>query len=108
MTWLNLSAFVVGGLVRLIKSDRFDQILASYNLPMIPTRILPWLSLGLGVLAGVVAALTNHMPWPDAIEQGINSGLVAIAGHELLIESLRNGTELPAREPVVNNIKVVS
>lgn len=96
MTWLSLSSIAIGAAVRLIKSDRLDAVLARYNIPMVPRRALPWISLVLGIGAGVVAALTRHLGWSEALQEGLVSGALSIAGHELFVESIRDGKEVGA------------
>jgi hypothetical protein len=86
--WAALCALLAGVLVRLSKSDN----LVPLN---IPARLRPWIPVVFGVFGAVAEALANGKPWSQAIVAGIFVALAPIAGHELLVESLRGGKELP-------------
>lgn len=85
IAWFSLTAIVIGGIVRLLKSDT--------PLPTVPPRLRPWLALGLGLLAGVLQAVTTGTPWLQALGSGFSAAVTAITGHELVVESLRGGVE---------------
>jgi hypothetical protein len=83
--WMALVAFVVGLVVRIVKSDKVDEALAFMGLPSIPKRALPWISLALGLLAGVIEAKVAGASWDAAAlagAWGLVSGGVAVAGNE--------------------------
>lgn len=86
--WLPLSAFGIGLVVRLLKSDTV--------LPInIPPKYRLWLALGLGVVAGVLDKAAQGIDWPTAIVGGLVAGGMAVIGHDGIVESLRGGKEIP-------------
>lgn len=96
---LALAALVIGAVVRAVKSDTLDAGLERLGLPPVPKLALPWLAVGLGVLGGVVDAFRSGTPWQGAIVEGLLgalAGTTAVAGHQLVIESLRGGREMLA------------
>lgn len=89
LAWIGLSALVIGLLVRLLKSDT--------PLPFsIPAKWRPVAAIALGLLSGVLHALSTGTPWRDALVGGLSAGMVAIVGHDVGIESIRGGVELGA------------
>jgi hypothetical protein len=87
--WVALSALVIGLLVRLLKEDtRFPPF-------AIPARWRPVLAVGLGVVSGVLQAASTGTPWRDAVLGGLVSAFLAIAGHETVVNSLRDGKDVP-------------
>ncbi len=85
--WVPAGALAIGIVVRLLKSDTI--------LPTLPAK---WRLVLVGVLSiGLVALnkIAAGMPWPKAIEYAVLSALIAVAAHELLIERLRDGKEIP-------------
>lgn len=86
--WPIVAAFVVGAIVRLVKSDK---------VPVnVPSRWRPLLALALGVLSGAAEAVIAGTQWPDALLGGVISALVASGGHEVIIEAIRGGREVGA------------
>lgn len=87
-SWLALSAFVVGAIVRAVKAGWWPQ----------PLRVAPkyreLTALALGALSGVLEAAAAGTPWKEAVARGVVSGAIAILGHHVLIEWLRGGREL--------------
>lgn len=87
--WVGLAALVIGLIVRLLKEDtRFPPF-------ALPARWRPLLAMGLGLASGVLQAVATGTPWRDAIVGGIVSGALAIAGHGTVVESARNGKDIP-------------
>lgn len=87
-------SLAIGALIAALKSDTLNAQLARLSLPPIPKPALPWLSLALGLAAGVVAALMKGEPWDLALAtsfQGLLGGGFAIAGNEALVESTGRG-----------------
>ncbi|WP_394849723.1 hypothetical protein LZC95_20000 [Pendulispora brunnea] len=89
--WVPFAALAIGAVVRVLKSDT--------PLPTVPTAWRPWLALGLGAVAGVLQAVVGGTAWSKALLDGLTAALTAIAGHDLVIESLRGGKELGTRPP---------
>lgn len=86
--WVGLAALVIGLIVRLMKEDtRFPPF-------ALAARWRPMLALGLGIASGVLQATSTGTPWRDAILGGLVSGVVAISGHEAIVESIRNGKDV--------------
>lgn len=87
--WIPLASVVIGVLVRLLKDDSFVR--------WFPVTIAPkyrsWAALGLGVVGGVLAKVIGGETWLIAIAGGIGAALTAITGHDVVIESIRNGRE---------------
>lgn len=87
MQWLVVTAAVVGILVQLLKTDKFDSLLMRFGLPPLPRKALPWVALCLGLVSGVIQLYLN--PSSDIgsmvgdIVTGILSGAAPIAAHEL-------------------------
>ena len=87
--WVAVGAIVIGGLVRLVKSQWFAQ-----HVTFVPPGWRPWIALGLGAVHGVLQHLAAGVDPRRAIVEGIVAAGVAILGHEFLVESLRGGREL--------------
>lgn len=86
--WLALSAVVLGGVVRALKSDT--------RLPVqVPAEWRPWLAFGLGQIAALLQLVVGGATWRDALTTAIGAPLLAICGHWLGIEVLRGGKEVP-------------
>lgn len=84
---LALVAFAVGLVVRLLKADKMNELLAKFSIPPIPKPALPWLALLLGFVSLVVEAKIKGKTWEEAALagfMGILAGTTAIAGHESL------------------------
>lgn len=88
--WLAASAAVIGLCVRLLKSD-------SPVMP-VPAAYRAWLALGLGAVSGVLDQIVNGTPVLQAVLGGLGSAMIAITGHETLIEGLRKGKEFGVKK----------
>lgn len=100
-----LAALVIGGMVRLIKSEKADGLLLAMGLPAIPKRWLPIISVGLGMALGIVQGVMTGMSWTAAansVVSGFLAGLSAVGGHEAGVESIRGGRELGSRSTAVS------
>lgn len=84
--WLPLISLALGGIVRMSKSDAIG--------PVVPSKYRPWLAWSLGALTFVVDSLMGGAP-VSAIIYGFGAPLLAIVGHKLGIEKLRDGEEIP-------------
>lgn len=90
--WIAVMAVVIGAVVRLLKSDT--------PLPFsVPARWRSWLALGLGAVSGVLDSLMAGTPLLQALVEGLGSAMLAIVGHETVVEGLRKGRELFAASP---------
>lgn len=90
-TWPIVAAFLVGLIVRYLKSPAF---------PLdIPVRYRPLLAVALGVLSGASEAVIAGTPLVDALVGGLFSAGAAIVGHDVLIEGARGGREIGLPPP---------
>lgn len=83
MTWTALAALVIGGIVRILKSDGTTIALANLHLPPIPKRALPWLALAFGAASAVLDARVNGVAWSQAAMVGVIAASAAVLGHDL-------------------------
>ena len=94
--WIALAAFAVATIVRLLKSEVVPPPLSD-----IPAKTRPVVALILGQLSGVLAAAA--IPGIDvktALLGGLVSAALAIAGHDIIVERIRDGLEFFAKPPV--------
>jgi hypothetical protein len=87
LLFVPLAAAVIGVVVRLLKQD-------VHFLPTVPARWRPWIAMALGLVSSALLHLEPGKSWFAAIVEGLTAGVLAIAGHELGIESLKNGKEI--------------
>lgn len=83
--WIAFVALVVGFLVRLLKADKLNALLAKFNIPAIPKMALPWVALALGFVLTTFDAKLAGATWGAALTAGfwgIFSGGLAVAGNE--------------------------
>jgi len=86
--WIAVSALVIGAFVRLLKSDG--------PIPInVPARWRPVLALVLGLASAALAQVANGTPWRRALTEGLLAGVIAIVGHDVLVEGVRGGKEIP-------------
>lgn len=94
--WIALAAFAVAVIVRLLKSDVVPPPLSE-----IPPKTRPVVALVLGQLSGVLAAAAiPGINVETALLGGLVSAALAIAGHDIIIERIRDGLEFFAEPPV--------
>ncbi len=97
ITLVALASLLIGAAIRALKSDAFDDVLRKLGLPSLPKRALPWVSVGLGLAGGLVTGFSQTGTAKGALAfilQGFLAGSGAVLGHELGIESLRDGKEI--------------
>jgi len=97
-----LLAIGLHALIRVVKSEKINALLASAGMRPIPKTWLPWIAAGLGILAGTVQAMVNGMSLDAALDNtlaGLFVGATAVWGHEAAGKSLRSGSELGAEQP---------
>lgn len=86
--WVVLGAVLIGLVVRLLKDDT--------KIPItIPPVWRPFFALGLGFVGSVVNRIANGTPWKQSLEYGIAASILSICGHDIVIENLRKGKEVP-------------
>lgn len=86
--WLPLGALAVGVATRLLRSDiKF--------FPNVPPLYRVWACFGLGQIAGGLEAVIAGKTYKEAILWGLIQSVIAIIGHNTIIESLRGGKEIP-------------
>jgi hypothetical protein len=85
--WYALAAFLVALFIRLLKDDT--------KLPTIPARLRPWLAALAGVVALAVDKLARGASWKDALFNAAIVGLGPIVVHELGVEAIFGGKDLP-------------
>ncbi len=87
--WPVVSTFLVGLVVRLMKSDT--------KIPIdIPSRYRIWSALGVAlVLATLGHFAFEKAPWGTALAEGLVTWILAVLGHNVVIDSLRGGKEIP-------------
>lgn len=86
--WLPLGALAVGACVRLLKYDvKF--------FPSIPSRYRVWAAFALGQVAGTLEAVIAGKTYKEAIVWGLTQSVIAIIGQNTIIDSLRDGKEIP-------------
>lgn len=91
--WIALAALLIGGGVRLVKSD--SPVPTWLHLPVWLTapRARVWIALGGGIVAGVLDRVGNGDEWQPALFWGLSAAMTAIIGHETLVESMRGGRD---------------
>lgn len=91
--WLLALSMLVGFLVRILKDDNAVRWFPA----TIPAAWRAPVALALGVVMATLRLAGNGMAWWPAILAGVAEGLTAgssaVAGHQVLIESLRGGRE---------------
>lgn len=85
--WLALVALGIGLLVRLSKAD-------VTWFPNVPPQYRAWGAVALGVAAGVVDSLVKGAPLATALMQGLAAAMMAITGHETIVEGMRGGRDI--------------
>lgn len=73
--WLPLIALVLGGIAHALSADEGRSVLEKVGLPPLPRKLLPWLALVFGVLAG----MTNSMVLGMDVQQSLIGALAAMA-----------------------------
>lgn len=86
--WLPVAALVIGALVRFAKSD---VPIPFWN---VPAKYRTWLAMGLGVVYGVFQSVIGGTPLVTALLQGLAAAMMAIVGHEAIVEGVRGGRDI--------------
>lgn len=86
--WVPVAALVIALLARLTKQDN-----------IFPVNISPrwrvWVVFGLGVVSGILQTIVSGVIWWQALLQGLLSAVIAIATHQVTVESILGGKEPP-------------
>lgn len=89
-SWVLLGALLIGLFVALAKQSQLGAWIAS----KLPKTAIPLYAPLLGVLGMSAAEVIAGGSWQKAVIDGFNAGILAVFGHELLIEGLRKGVEI--------------
>ena len=104
--WVLFAALITGGLIAASKQGWLSTWIAS---KLTPTTT-PYVALVTGVLTIWVSDVTTGKTWQaavvDALTNGLIAGLSAIAGHQLVIESLRKGKEIVPPTDAVGLLRI--
>jgi hypothetical protein len=84
-SWPLLAAIVVGFLVRLVKEERVPINVAP--------RFRPLLAVALGMVSAICEAVILKTPILTAAIGGFGSAVIAIGGHDVLVEAIFGGKE---------------
>lgn len=93
--WTLLTAALIGLAVRALKSP-----LVPAPLDRIPAKARPLAAILLGLASAGLQHVASGTPWRQALAEGLGAALVAIGGHDLVIEYLRGGREFGAPAPI--------
>lgn len=86
--WAPIIALATGFVVRLVKDDT--------KLPAaLPAVWRPWFALLISMLFAACASIVGGAAWQGVLENGAVAFILAILGHQTLIEGFRGGEELP-------------
>lgn len=81
-------ALVTLVIVRLLKED-------VTFLPTVPKQYRGWLIMALTMVSATLQAKLGNLAWSDAITNAVSSALAAMLGHEVVVNNLRGGVDLP-------------
>jgi hypothetical protein len=94
--WILAGALVVGGVVALAKQGWLSAWLAK----KLPPPALPYFAVALGAVGLSATEVATGKPVGPAIIDGIQAGILAVFGHDAVIESVRGGKEIvPEKTP---------
>jgi hypothetical protein len=88
--WIPLLALVVGALVRFTKSNTGREIFNMYTKP----EHRPLWAMVLAMVGAALDRLATGGTWYDAIAGGVVAGALAIAGHEIIVNTFRKGRDI--------------
>ena len=96
--WLLFTAIIVGALVAAMKQGW----LGTWVQNAIPATARPWLAVGLGAAGTFAVEVVAGKPWQTAVLDSLSgalSGVIAVFGHQTVVEHMRDGKELlPAKK----------
>jgi hypothetical protein len=88
--WPLAAAIVISFLITLTKTGWLSTWLAE----RIPAWFRPWLAILLGAASLSTAAIIAGTDWRTALLQGIEAGVLAVFGHQVIVANPRDGKEL--------------
>jgi hypothetical protein len=66
---------------------------------LLPPRAIPFVAPLLGILAVASAELVGGTTWPTALLDGVGAGVLAVFGHQAIVEGARAGKEIVPEKP---------
>src|SRR5437879_3039739 len=93
--WIPLLAVIVGATIRLTKQDVTFLFLNRINTR--PEDRALW-AMAIAIVGAALDRLAAGGTWYDAIAGGIVAGSGAIAGHEVLVNKIRNGRDFGVKK----------
>jgi|SRR5580700_3458352 hypothetical protein len=93
--WVLVVALVVGLLVALAKQGWASMWLANH----LPPAALPYVAIVLGFLGSAATQVESGVVWKTALVNGFSAAMLAVFGHETVIEGLRGGKEIVPKAP---------
>jgi hypothetical protein len=109
--WLAVATLFIGLFVRLLKDDNgfpmtLPAVITIWSwVPIVggrsfeSKRVKPWIAVGLGLLYGALEKVAAGTSWKQALSDAAIAGLLPIVGHQLGIESIRDGKEVTVKLP---------
>lgn len=97
--WWALATLVIGLIVRLLKDDT--------KLPTFPAKWRSLLAIFLGIVAGVIDKIASGTSYKHAMLGGLIASFVSIVGHDVFIEGIRNGKEIPLPRALLDKSNLV-
>jgi hypothetical protein len=96
--WALLTALVLGFFVALVKQGQLGQALQA----KLPKQLIPFYAPVIGSAGAFSVEVIQGTAWKaavvDAVNLGITGAMIAVFGHQLVIEGLRGGTELISKK----------
>src|SRR5690606_10423248 len=85
--WIPFAALAIGFTIRALKDDT--------KLPTLPPHLRRWALVLLGVASAVLEHKLAGVGWEKATYDALAAALLAMFGHDFVIEKLRGGKEIP-------------
>jgi hypothetical protein len=93
--WILAGAVIVWVLVAALKQGWAGPWIAK----RLPPSALPYVAVALGVIGLSAAEVISGKPLSQAVIDGVQSGILAVFGHETVIEGIRSGKEIVPEKP---------
>jgi hypothetical protein len=88
--WILFAALLVGGIIAVVKQGWVSTWLAQ----RLPARAVPFVAIALSIGTLTTGEIIAGTPWAKALFDGLSAGLLAVFGHEAIVEGIRNGKEI--------------